>query len=97
MSPVEQWTGKEPTIGHLRVLESRAWVHIPQERRQKLHSKAVKCIMVGYEEDTGSQVYQLYDRVSKKLILSRDVIVDNSHTGSSPESVQASIRLELQE
>ena len=48
-SPIEYWTGKVPGIGHLRVFGSTAGVYISKENRQKLDSKAVKCILVGYE------------------------------------------------
>ena len=51
---------------------------MPSEKRQKLDPKSVCCILVGYEEDAGSWVYQLFDPVKRKVILSRDVIVDES-------------------
>ena len=69
MLPLEHWTGKQPDIGHLRVFESRAWVYILNERRQKLDSLSVNTILAGYEEDAGSRVYCLYDPERKKLIL----------------------------
>ena len=75
-SPIEHWTGKVPGIGHLRVFGSTAWVYISKENRQKLDSKSVKCILVGYEEDAGTRVYRLLDPATKKLILSRDVMID---------------------
>ena len=77
-SPLEYWTGKLPEIGHLRVFGSTTWLHIPTEKRQKLDAKSVKCILVRYEEDAGSRVYRRYNPIAKKVILSRDVIVDES-------------------
>ena len=76
--PLQHWTGKVPSIGHLHVIGSTAWVHIPKEKRQKLDSKSVRCVFVGYEEDAGSKVYKLYNTSSKRVILSRDVIIDES-------------------
>ena len=83
ISPMEHWTGKIPGVGHLRVFGATAWVHIPKERRQKLDPKSIKCILVGYEEDPGSRVSRLYDPSRKKLVLSRDVIIDETPTGIS--------------
>ena len=87
ISPLEHWTGKLPEIGHLRVFGSTTWVHIPTEKRQKLDPKSVRCVLVGYEEDAGSRVYRLYDPIGKKIMLSRDVIVDESSTTSDTEVV----------
>ena len=57
ISPIANWTSKEPSLGHLRVFGSTAWVHIPKERRQKLDAKTVKCILVGYEKNARFMVY----------------------------------------
>jgi len=76
ISPIEHGTGRTPSIGHLRIWGSTTWVHIPKERRRKLDPKSVKGILVGYEEDAGTKVYRVYDPESKRLLLSRDVIID---------------------
>jgi len=76
ISPIEHWTGKAPSIRHLRIWGSTTWVHIPKERRRKLDPKSVKGILVGYEEDAGTKVYRVYDPESKRLVLSGDVIID---------------------
>ena len=78
LSPLEHWTGKLSKIGHLRIFGSTTWVHVPSERRQKVDPKSVRCVLVGYEEDTGSRVYQLYDPIIKRIICSRDVIIDEA-------------------
>ena len=91
LSPLEHWTGKAPGIGHLRVFGSTAWVHIPKERRQKLDPKSVKGILVGYQEDAGSRVYRVYNAVTKKLLLSRDVIFDESREEHRKELSQTTI------
>jgi len=67
-SPLEYWTGKPPGVGHLRVFGSLAWVHIPNEKSQKLDPKSVKCVLVGYEENAGSRVYRLFDREKKRFL-----------------------------
>lgn len=78
ISPLEHWTGKMPEIGHPRIFGAMPWVHIPTEKRRKLDPKSVKCILVGYEEDAGTRVYRLFEPITKKVHLSRNVIIDES-------------------
>jgi len=78
MAPLEYWTGKPPSVGHLRVFGSTTWVHIPQEKRQKLDPKSVKYILVGSEESSGSRVYRLYEPKEKRFLISRNVIINES-------------------
>jgi hypothetical protein len=49
-------------------------VHIPDCKRKKLDPKAIPCWLVGYGEETKG--WRLYDPVSKKIIISRDVTFD---------------------
>jgi hypothetical protein len=49
-------------------------VHIPDCKRKKLDPKAIPCWLVGYGEE--SKGWRLYDPVSKKIIISRDVTFD---------------------
>jgi len=76
ISPIQHWTGHVPGIGHLRVFGSTTWVHIPKEKRRKLDPKSVKCILIGFEEDSGSKIYQLFDPLRRVEIRSPDVIID---------------------
>ncbi|KAL6334805.1 hypothetical protein AAG906_021773 [Vitis piasezkii] len=46
-------------------------VHIPDSKRTKLDDKSVKCVLLGVSEE--SKAYRLYDPVSQKIIVSRDV------------------------
>ena len=59
MTPFEAWMKKKPTVSHLRVFGCKAYAHVPKDERGKLDSKAKKCILVGYGEDTKG--YRLYD------------------------------------
>jgi len=100
ISPIEHWTGKLPEIGHLDIFGATTWVHVPSEKRQKLDPKSVRCVFVGYEEDAGTRVYRLYDPIRKRVILSRDVIIDEtsiisdtgvvSHTTTTKREKEAS-------
>ena len=85
-SPMEFWTGQPPTIGHLHVFGSTAWVHVPKEKRRKLEAKSIKGIFVGYEEEAGTKVYRIYDPKAKQVMVARDVIIDESNN-VSPDTV----------
>jgi len=52
-SPYEVWYNKKPKITHLRVFGCTAYVHVPDQRRKKMDTKAEKGILVGYEGDDG--------------------------------------------
>eukprot|EP00253_Pinus_taeda_P002533 PITA_02533 len=46
-NPQEVWTGKNPSLSHLRVFGCDAYIHVPKEKRTKLDSKFQKCIFIG--------------------------------------------------
>jgi len=87
ISPLQHWTGKIPEIGHLRIFGSTTWMHVPSERRQKLDPKSIRCVLVGYEEDAGSRVYSQYNPITKKVVVSRDVIIDESSAIGNAQDV----------
>jgi len=49
-----------------------------RRKKQKLHPKSVRCLLVGYEEDAGTRVYRLYNPPTSKILVSQDVIIDES-------------------
>ena len=59
------------SVSHLKVFGCVAYAHVLDELRKKLDKKGHKCIFVGYSEDT--KAYKLYDHVTRKVIISRDV------------------------
>ena len=69
--PQEAWTGMNHSVSHLKVFGCVAYAHVRDELRRKLDKKGQKCIFVGYSEDT--KAYKMYDPVTKKVIISRDV------------------------
>jgi hypothetical protein len=46
-TPQEVWTGKEPSLTHLKVFGCDAYVHVPKENKSKLDKKVKKCIFIG--------------------------------------------------
>lgn len=75
-TPNEAWSGSKPSVGHLRIFGCIAYAHVPDQKRKKLDDKGEKCIFSGY--DKRSKAYRLYNPLTKKLIISRDVEFDES-------------------
>jgi len=100
MALLEYWTGKPPCVGHLHVFGSTTWVHIPQEKRQKLDPKSVKRILLGSEESSGSRVYRLYEPKEKRFLTSRNLIIDQStpvveHHGRSDNAIHGGNNIKI--
>lgn len=55
----------------MRIFGCVAYPLVPSKLRRKLDDKSEKCIFVGYSEQSKS--YKLYNPISKKVIVSRDV------------------------
>jgi hypothetical protein len=72
MTPYEVWSGKKPSVSHLKVFGCDAFVHAPKLKRSKLDKKAIKCIFIGYKE--GVKGYKLWDPASRKTMYSQDVV-----------------------
>uniref|UniRef100_A0A146M1T4 Retrovirus-related Pol polyprotein from transposon TNT 1-94 n=1 Tax=Lygus hesperus TaxID=30085 RepID=A0A146M1T4_LYGHE len=72
-SPYELWVGRKPSIKNLRIIGCTCYAHIPKQFRGKMSKKAVKGILIGYDENDGYRIWSL-DKL--KLIRSRDVIFD---------------------
>lgn len=50
-TPFDIWHKTSSSLDHLRPFGSNVMVHIPKEKRKKLHQKAERGIMVGYNEE----------------------------------------------
>jgi hypothetical protein len=69
--PQEAWSGMKSSVSHFKVFGCVAYAHVPEEMRRNLDDRSEKCIFVGYSEQ--SKAYRLYNPITKKLIVSRDV------------------------
>jgi hypothetical protein len=78
MTPEEACSGSKPFVHHFRVFGCLAHVHVPDAHRKKLDGKSIKCILLGVSEE--SKAYKLYDPVEKKIIVSRDVVFEESRS-----------------
>lgn len=78
-TPYEMWHGSKPELGGLRTFGCLAYAHIPEALRHKMEAKAESMVFVGYSER--AKGYRLYDPVSGKVVVRRDVICDESKLG----------------
>ena len=75
-TPHEKLYGNKSDLSHVRIFSSIAFVHVPDEKRQKLDPKSEKCILVGYSiEQKG---YKCFNHSTKKGRVSLDVVFDES-------------------
>ena len=74
MTPQEAWSGRKPAVDHFRIFGCIAYAHVPDETRKKLENKSLKCVFL--EVSKTSKAYKLYDPLTKKVVVSRDVIFD---------------------
>nr|GFC84681.1 retrovirus-related Pol polyprotein from transposon TNT 1-94 [Tanacetum cinerariifolium] len=51
-TPQEAWNELKPTVSHLRVFGSIAYVHVPSQRRLKLDDRSEKHVFVGYDKQS---------------------------------------------
>lgn len=73
-TPFEAWSGRKPSLNHLKVFGCVCYAHVPKETRHKLDEVSEKCIFVGYSSK--SKGYRLYNLQKNKVIISRDVLLD---------------------
>ncbi|KAG6386580.1 hypothetical protein SASPL_151746 [Salvia splendens] len=77
-TPQEAWSGIKPTVSHLKIFGSVAYAHVPNQRRTKLDDKSRSYVFIGYDEKTKG--FRLFDPIEKKVIISRDVHMNEEST-----------------
>ena len=76
ITPHEKFYGKKPDLSHVRIFGSIAFVHIPDEKQQKLDHKSEKCILVGYSYE--QKGYKCFNPSTRKVRVSRHVVFNES-------------------
>lgn len=72
--PYEAWTGRKPSLRHLRLFGSRAYAHVPEAKKNsKFEARAEKMLLVGYMDEL--QAYKLLHPQTHKAVYSRSVVV----------------------
>jgi hypothetical protein len=84
VTPEEAWSSTKPSVKHFRIFGCIAYAHVPDAQRKKLDNKSTKCIFLGVSEE--SKAYRLYNPVTKKIIISRDVVFAESEKWSWNEA-----------
>ncbi|KAL4351723.1 hypothetical protein GQ457_06G023180 [Hibiscus cannabinus] len=93
MTPEEAWSGKRPSVGYFRVFGCVAHVHVGATHRTKLDTRSLACVFLGVSEE--SKAYRLYDPISKRIIISRDVVFEEDCGWNWGEEFNNSIQSEL--
>lgn len=71
-TPYELWHGEKPNLSYFRVFGCVAFALIPLQKLQKLDEKSEKCVFMGHYPE--SKAYKLFNPITSKVIVSRDVI-----------------------
>ena len=79
-TPYEVWFEKKANLDHVRIFGSEAFVHIPKQFTTKFDARAKKVILVGYDGE--SSKYRVYDPNTKRVSVSRDVILNEKSIGT---------------
>jgi hypothetical protein len=74
--PQEVWSRKPVDYSSLKIFGCLANVHVQSGERTKLDPKSRKCIFLGFEKNIKG--YRLWDLISKKKVISRDIIFDET-------------------
>jgi hypothetical protein len=82
MTPYEAFYGKKPDVSSLRALGCQAWYYIPKDNREsKLSLYIAEVRLVSY---TCYRDYRLYDVYSRKIVVSRNVIFNETPVKDLP-------------
>ncbi|KAF8409311.1 hypothetical protein HHK36_005385 [Tetracentron sinense] len=77
-TPQEAWSGYKSSVSHLKIFGCIAYAQVPEAKRKKLDDRGEKCIFIGYSEE--SKAYKLYNPLTNKVVVSRDVIFSEEET-----------------
>ncbi|KAF2353386.1 Integrase catalytic core [Trinorchestia longiramus] len=76
LTPYQALNGHKPNVQHLRTFGCMAYAHVPKDEREKLDSKSKTCGLLGYGR--GTKGFRLYNFNAKRILLSIDVIFNES-------------------
>ena len=82
-TPNELFSGKKPSISHLRVFGSPVFTHISKAGRTKLEPRSEQCILLSFDDNV--KAYRCYRPSTQKVFVSRDVRIEEE---TSPNSIQ---------
>jgi hypothetical protein len=100
ITPYETWTGRKPSLGHLRVFGCTAHTKFSAPHLRKLDDRSRPLVYLGTED--GSKAHRLYEPDSNRIIVSRDVIFEESKvwqwssTSTAEESVDFVVEIDAE-
>ena len=71
---LEKWSKRKPLVKCLIMFKCIAWLHVLDDKREKLHAKSHACIQMGYSKE--SKAYKLFDPIKQQIICKKDVVFD---------------------
>src|SRR5205085_10361622 len=83
--PYKASNGIKPDLSHLKVFGCDAFLHIPDEKRNKLQSKTKKCLHMGYVMNT-TKMWRLWDIAGRRVIIGSNVRFDEQEKNVKKES-----------
>ena len=72
----EKWTGRKPSVDHLRTFGCIAHVKDTRRHQGKLEDRSKLMIFIGYQ--VGSKAYKFLDPVNLKVLISQDIIFEEA-------------------
>lgn len=75
-TPYEALKGNKPNLGHIRVFGCVGHVKTPSNLTRKLDDRSIPMVHLGFEP--GTKGYRMYDMAGKKVVISRNVIFEES-------------------
>jgi hypothetical protein len=76
--PEEVWSGKRPSVSHLKVFGSIFYKHVSDGRRRNPDDNSEPMILVRYHKNG---VYRLFNPINQKIMMTRDIVIDENSTG----------------
>ena len=76
ITPYECLREKKPHLGHLRVFGCLAYSKIDSTKLKKLDDRSQSLVHLGIE--TGSKAYRLFNPETQRIVVSRDVVFDET-------------------
>ncbi|XP_070042981.1 uncharacterized protein [Nicotiana tomentosiformis] len=77
-TPEEALSGNKHSVEYFRVFGCLSHVHVSDNTRSKLDDKSLCCVLLGVSEQ--SKAYRLYDPISQRIIISRDVMFEEDRS-----------------
>jgi len=93
-TPEEAWSGVKTYVDHFRIFGCVSHVHVPNKTRTKLDDKSLNCVLLGVSEE--AKAYRLYYPISKRIIISKDVVFEENERWVWDKKYQKDIACDLE-